>query len=176
MCGIAGFVGVNPGAVPGGLEGVAGAMTRSLQHRGPDDQGLWIDHETGSALVHLRLSIVDLSPAGHQPMTSADGRYVIILNGEVYSFQEIRRDLEAQGVTFRGHSDTEVILESIALFGLDATLKRMIGMFPIALRDKKERTLMLIRDRLGIKPIYWAKFGSLFMFGSELKALRACPG
>jgi asparagine synthase (glutamine-hydrolysing) len=151
-------------------------MTRSLQHRGPDDQGQWIDRDSGAGLVHLRLSIVDLSPAGHQPMTSADGRYVIIFNGEIYSFQEIRKDLEARGVTFRGHSDTEVILESIALFGLDATLKRMIGMFAIALWDKKERALTLIRDRLGIKPIYWAKFGSLFMFGSELKALRATPG
>jgi asparagine synthase (glutamine-hydrolysing) len=177
MCGIAGFIGVQPGAVPGSLEGVAAAMSRSLQHRGPDDQGQWIDHNAGAALVHLRLSIVDLSPAGHQPMTSADGRYVIIFNGEVYSFQEIRKDLEARGVTsFRGHSDTEVILESISLFGLDATLKRMIGMFAIALWDKKDRTLILIRDRLGIKPIYWAKFGSLFIFGSELKALRACPG
>jgi asparagine synthase (glutamine-hydrolysing) len=176
MCGIAGFIGMQPGAAPGGLDGVAAAMTRSLQHRGPDDQGQWIDYDAGAALVHLRLSIVDLSPAGHQPMTSADGRYVIIFNGEVYSFQEIRKDLEAHGVTlFRGHSDTEVILESIALFGLDATLKRMIGMFAIALWDKKERTLTLIRDRLGIKPIYWAKFGSLFIFGSELKALRACP-
>src|SRR4029079_17972588 len=176
MCGIADFIGMQPGAAPGGLDGVAAAMTRSLQHRGPDDQGQWIDYDAGAALVHLRLSIVDLSPAGHQPMTSADGRYVIIFNGEVYSFQEIRKDLEAHGVTlFRGHSDTEVILESIALFGLDATLKRMIGMFAIALWDKKERTLTLIRDRLGIKPIYWAKFGSLFIFGSELKALRACP-
>ncbi|MBV9555513.1 MAG: asparagine synthase (glutamine-hydrolyzing), partial [Pseudolabrys sp.] len=117
-----------------------------------------------------------LSPAGHQPMTSADGRYVIIFNGEIYSFQEIRADLEARGVKFRGHSDTEVILESISLFGLDATLKRMIGMFAIALWDRKDRTLSLIRDRLGIKPIYWAKFGSLFAFGSELKALREVPG
>lgn len=172
MCGIAGFI----GAVPNGLDGVAAAMAQSLQHRGPDDQGKWIDPDCGVALVHLRLSIVDLSPAGHQPMVSANGRYIIIFNGEVYSFQEIRKDLEARNVAFRGHSDTEVILESIALFGLDATLKRMIGMFAIALWDRKERTLTLIRDRLGIKPIYWAKFGSLFMFGSELKALRTCPG
>ena len=142
MCGIAGFIGVKLGAAPGGLDGIAAAMTRSLQHRGPDDQGQWIAPEAGAALVQLRLSIVDLSPAGHQPMTSANGRYVIVFNGEVYSFQEIRKDLETRGVTsFRGHSDTEVILESIALFGLDATLKRMIGMFAIALWDKKERTL-----------------------------------
>jgi asparagine synthase (glutamine-hydrolysing) len=176
MCGIAGFIGALPGTMPEGLDAVANAMSRALQHRGPDDQGTWIDRELGAALVHLRLSIVDLSPAGHQPMASANGRYVIVFNGEVYSFQEIRKDLEARGVTFRGHSDTEVILESIVAFGLDATLKRMIGMFAIALWDRKERTLTLIRDRLGIKPVYWAKFGSLFMFGSELKALRACPG
>src|SRR5258708_17573444 len=154
MCGIAGFIGVQPGAGPCGLDGVAIAMTRSLQHRGPDDQGQWIDRDAGAALVHLRLSIVDLSPAGHQPMTSADGRYVIIFNGEAYSFQEIRKDLEARGVSFRGHSDTEVILESITLFGLGATLKRMIVMFAIALWDKKERTLTLIRARLVIQPIY----------------------
>jgi len=176
MCGIAGFIGAQPGKMPEGLDAVAQAMSRSLQHRGPDDQGTWIDRDLGAALVHLRLSIVDLSPAGHQPMASADGRYIIVFNGEVYSFQEIRKDLEARGVQFRGHSDTEVILESIGVFGLDATLKRMIGMFAIALWDRKERTLTLLRDRLGIKPVYWAKFGSLFMFGSELKALRACPG
>ena len=175
MCGIAGFVGASA-AMPDGLDGTASAMSRSLQHRGPDDHGAWIDAECGAALVHLRLSIVDLSPAGHQPMVSANGRYVMIFNGEIYSFREIRKNLEARNVSFRGHSDTEVILESIALFGLDTTLKRMIGMFAIALWDRKDRTLTLMRDRLGIKPVYWAKFGSLFMFGSELKALRSCPG
>lgn len=176
MCGIAGFVGADPDTMPDGFGGIAAAMTRSLQHRGPDDHGQWIDRDAGIALVHLRLSIVDLSQAGHQPMISADGRYIIIFNGEIYSFQEIRKDLEAHGKSFRGHSDTEVILEAISLFGLDATLKRMIGMFAIALWDRKERALTLIRDRLGIKPIYWARFGTLFMFGSELKALRVCPG
>ena len=126
MCGIAGFVGASA-ATPGGLDGTADAMRRSLQHRGPDDHGVWIDADCGAALVHLRLSIVDLSPAGHQPMVSANGRYIIVFNGEIYSFQEIRKDLEARNIHFRGHSDTEVILESIALFGLDGTLKRMLG-------------------------------------------------
>jgi asparagine synthase (glutamine-hydrolysing) len=151
-------------------------MEHCLAHRGPDDSGIWSEPDGHAVLVHRRLSIVDLSPAGHQPMVSADGRYVIIYNGEVYSFQDIRADLEARGCRLRGHSDTEVILESIAAFGLRATIDRLIGMFAIALWDRKERTLSLFRDRLGIKPIYWAKFGGLFVFGSELKALRAHPG
>ena len=151
-------------------------MAASLPHRGPDDQGIWIDAEAGTALVHRRLSIIDLSPAGHQPMVSADGRFVITYNGEVYSYQPIAAELAARGHKFRGHSDTEVILESFAANGIEPTLKRMIGMFAIALWDRRERTLTLIRDRLGIKPLYWAKFGELFLFGSELKALRAHPG
>ena len=155
---------------------ISAAINRSLQHRGPDDEGVWIDAEAGVSFVHRRLSIVDLSPAGHQPMVSADGRFVITYNGEVYNFPDLRKDLESRGVNFRGGSDTEVMLESIALFGLSATLPRLVGMFAIALWDRRERTLTLIRDRLGIKPLYWAKFGALFLFGSELKALRAHPG
>jgi len=176
MCGIAGFLNTRAAVSLADASEISAAMNRSLQHRGPDDDGVWIDAEVGVSLVHRRLSIVDLSPAGHQPMVSADGRFVITFNGEVYSFPEIRKDLEARGVTFRGQSDTEVILESIGLFGLDATLPRMIGMFAIALWDRRDRTLTLFRDRLGIKPLYWAKFGKLFLFGSELKALRAHPG
>ncbi len=176
MCGIAGFVSRGNGSSALQFDSIAKAMNQSLQHRGPDDNDNWIDPEAGIALVHRRLSIVDLSPAGHQPMTSADGRYVIIYNGEVYSHEEIRPSLLARGVVFRGHSDTEVILESIAAFGLEATLKRLIGMFALAVWDRKERTLTLVRDRLGIKPLYWAQFGGLFLFGSELKALRAHPG
>jgi asparagine synthase (glutamine-hydrolysing) len=128
------------------------------------------------ALVHRRLSILDLSPAGHQPMLSADGRFVIVYNGEVYSHQPIAAELAARGHHFRGHSDTEVIVNSFAENGIEPTLKRMIGMFAIALWDRRERNLILIRDRLGIKPLYWAKFDKLFLFGSELKALRAHPG
>jgi asparagine synthase (glutamine-hydrolysing) len=174
MCGIAGFVGA---ASPGGdSEAIAERMAASLSHRGPDDQGIWHDAEAGTVLVHRRLSIIDLSPAGHQPMLSADGRFVISYNGEVYSYQPIAAELAASGHKFRGHSDTEIMLESFAVNGIEPTLKRMIGMFAIALWDRRERTLTLIRDRLGIKPLYWAKFGNLFLFGSELKALRAHPG
>jgi asparagine synthase (glutamine-hydrolysing) len=176
MCGIAGFVGAASGAAGSNVDGVALSMAASLEHRGPDDQGIWVDPQCGTALVHRRLSIIDLSPAGHQPMVSADERFIISYNGEVYSYQPIAAELAARGHKFRGHSDTEVILESFAANGIEATIRRMIGMFAIALWDRRERTLTLMRDRLGIKPLYWAKFGNLFVFGSELKALRACPG
>lgn len=175
MCGIAGIL--NSATVSRAqLERDAVAMNDSLAHRGPDDHGVWSDSEAGIALAHRRLSIVDLSPAGHQPMISADGRFIIIYNGEVYNHEELRPELSARGINWRGHSDTEVMLEAFAAFGVEATVKRLIGMFTIALWDRRERTLTLVRDRLGIKPLYWAKFGGLFMFGSELKALRACPG
>jgi asparagine synthase (glutamine-hydrolysing) len=176
MCGVAGFLSRASAGSAAQFDNIAGSMNGSLQHRGPDDNGVWIDTEAGIALIHRRLSIIDLSAAGHQPMVSADGRYVITYNGEVYSHEEMRPALVARGITFRGHSDTEVILESIAAFGLEATLPRMIGMFVFALWDRRERTLTLVRDRLGIKPVYWANFGELFVFGSELKALRAHPG
>ena len=151
-------------------------MELSLRHRGPDDCGVWIDADAGVAFVHLRLSVVDLSATGHQPMHSADGRHIIVYNGEIYSHALIRAEIEATGHRFRGHSDTEVILESIARVGIRATVDRLIGMFALAVWDRKTRTLTLVRDRLGIKPIYWAKFAGLFMFGSELKALRQHPG
>jgi asparagine synthase (glutamine-hydrolysing) len=175
MCGIAGFLNGLSNELPRELGEISSAMNSSLQHRGPDDHGVWIDENAGVALIHRMLSILDLSPAGHQPMISADGRFVIIYNGEVYSYQPIAAELAASGLKFRGHSDTEVILNSFAVNGTEATLKRMIGMFAIALWDRRDRTLTLIRDRLGIKPLYWAKFGKLFLFGSELKALRAHP-
>ena len=174
MCGIAGFLTGSNGQ--GSLADIAGAMSGSLNHRGPDDHGMWVDAEAGVALAHRRLSIVELSQAGHQPMVSGDGRYVMSYNGEVYSHEDMRPALIARGVNFRGRSDTEVILESIAAFGLDKTLPQLIGMFAIALWDRHARTLTLVRDRLGIKPLYWAKFGNLFLFGSELKALREHPG
>jgi asparagine synthase (glutamine-hydrolysing) len=175
MCGIAGVL-TSAAIARETLEHDATAMADSLAHRGPDDHGLWSDAEAGIALTHRRLSIVDLSPAGHQPMTSADGRFVVTFNGEVYNFQELRPDLEARGIQFRGHSDTEVMIEAFAAYGIAPTVKRLIGMFAIGIWDRRERTLMLVRDRLGIKPLYWAKFGGLFLFGSELKALRAHPG
>jgi len=177
MCGIAGFVVTQDHpSLSNRLAAIAEAMDHSLAHRGPDGHDFWIDNDAGVALVHRRLAIVDLSPAGHQPMHSADGRFVISYNGEVYSHLEIRSELERSGHSFRGHSDTEVILESIASHGVKATVARLIGMFAIAIWDRKTRTLTLVRDRLGIKPLYWAKLDGLFMFGSELKALRQHPG
>jgi asparagine synthase (glutamine-hydrolysing) len=150
-------------------------MADSIAYRGPDDHGLWSDPEVGIALTHRRLAIVDLSPAGHQPMISADGRFIVIFNGEIYNFMDLRSELEVRGVQFRGHSDTEVMLEAFAIYGIAPTVKRLIGMFTIAVWDRRERALCLVRDRLGIKPLYWMKQGSLFLFGSELKALRAYP-
>ena len=118
MCGIAGFIAGRTRGTSQQLGEIAGAMSGSLQYRGPDDAGVWIDAEAGVAFAHRRLSVIDLSPAGHQPMISADGRYVIIYNGEVYSHEDMRPALSGRGVAFRGYSDTEVILESIAAFGL----------------------------------------------------------
>jgi asparagine synthase (glutamine-hydrolysing) len=175
MCGIAGFVSGSPGSSDH-IQQIACAMEASLAHRGPDGYGIWTDPGAGIAFIHRRLAIIDVSPTGHQPMMSANGRFVITYNGEVYSHVEIRAELEAKGVRFRGHSDTEVILESIARVGVEATVKRLIGMFALAVWDKQERTLTLVRDRIGIKPLYWAKFGDAFVFASELKAIRQYPG
>ena len=151
-------------------------MADQLIHRGPDDSGVWVDAEAGIALGFRRLAIVDLSPTGHQPMTSANGRYVMVFNGEVYNFGELRNDLESRGHSFRGHSDTEVMLEAVSEWGLEAAVKKFVGMFAFALWDRRERLLHLVRDRLGIKPLYWGWQGKTFLFGSELKALRVHPG
>jgi asparagine synthase (glutamine-hydrolysing) len=175
MCGIVGCLSALA-ARHDALAASVGAMNAALAHRGPDDDGLWVDAEAGIALGHRRLSIVDLSRTGHQPMLSADGRFVITYNGEAYNFQELRAELESREVKFRGHSDTEVMLETFSAYGVAAAIKCLIGMFAIGVWDRRERTLTLIRDRLGIKPLYWAKFDNLFLFGSELKALRAHPG
>jgi asparagine synthase (glutamine-hydrolysing) len=177
MCGIAGFI-ADPRhqSSSNALADIAAAMDGSLQHRGPDGHGVWIDNDVGVTLVHTRLAIVDLSIAGHQPMHSSDGRFVISYNGEVYNHTAIREEIAAKGHKFRGSSDTEVILESIARYGVAATVKRLIGMFAFAVWDKRDRVLTLVRDRLGIKPLYWGKFDGLFIFGSELKALHKHPG
>jgi len=152
-------------------------MTGALAHRGPDDRGYWYQGDVGLALGHRRLSIVDLSPAGHQPMGSASGRYWITLNGEIYNYASLRAELESQGAApaWRGHSDTEVLLAAIEAWGLRQTLERSVGMFALALWDRAQRRLSLARDRAGEKPLYYGRVGPAFLFGSELKALQAYP-
>jgi len=173
MCGICGYLALNP--TSGEAYAVLGRMNRTLTHRGPDDEGYWAEEEAGIGLGHRRLSIVDLSPEGHQPMRSADGRYVLTFNGEVYNFQALRRELEHLGHGFRGHSDTEVMLAAITQWGVTAAIKRFVGMFAFALWDRQERELHLVRDRLGEKPLYYGWMGEVFLFGSTLKALQAHP-
>ena len=178
MCGIAGFWLRTP-TRPDDAQRQLEAMSDALRHRGPDDSGSWYQAETGLGLGHRRLSIVDLSAQGHQPMVSASSRYVICFNGEIYNFREIRRDLEEKGrliAPLRGHSDTEVMLAAIEAFGLESAVQRFVGMFAFALWDTKERVLHLVRDRLGIKPLYFAVLPSGVFFGSELKALTAVQG
>jgi asparagine synthase (glutamine-hydrolysing) len=153
------------------------AMTGTIRHRGPDDEGIWADAEAGIAFGHRRLSIVDLSPMGHQPMASSDGRFVIAYNGEIYNHAVMRAEIEQVGpVAWRGHSDTETLVEGIALWGLRETLARSVGMFALALWDRKTRTLALARDRFGEKPLYYGWTGGDFVFASELKAIRKHPG
>ena len=175
MCGIAGFWRLSADKSEEWLNETASTMHRTLVHRGPDDKGIWSDPEIGVALGHRRLSIIDTSHAGHQPMVSSDGRFVITYNGEIYNFLELRLELEKMGHGFRGHSDTEVMLVSFQEWGVEGSLKRFNGMFAIALWDRRDRLLTLARDRLGEKPLYYGvKKGTLF-FGSELKAIRAHP-
>jgi len=175
MCGIAGFLELERRSGTQALEAVAQAMAAKLAHRGPDARGVFVDADAGVALSHTRLSIIDLSPAGAQPMVSACGRYVLTYNGEIYSAPELRPELEALGRRFRGHSDTEIIVEGIAAWGVRATVKRLIGMFAFAVFDRKERRLSLVRDRLGIKPLYWGWQNGRVVFASELKAFEALP-
>jgi asparagine synthase (glutamine-hydrolysing) len=175
MCGIAGLLN-NNGWTRDATEEVIRAMTAPLAHRGPDDTGVWVRHEAGVALGHRRLSIIDLSREGHQPMSSSDGRYVIVYNGEVYNFPAISKELAELGHVFRGHSDTEVILATILEFGLEQAVTRFIGMFALALWDSSAEELFLVRDRLGIKPLYWGHSQGWFLFASELKSFRQIPG
>ena len=180
MCGLTGFFQLRS---PGSETQVAivQRMADTLVHRGPDDEGVWVDKETGIALAHRRLSILDLSPAGHQPMVSASGRYVIAFNGEIYNHLDLRAALEkvGAGVTalcpWRGHSDTETLLAGFDAWGIRGTIERCVGMFAFAVWDRKERVLTLGRDRLGEKPLYYGWQGASFIFGSELKALKAHP-
>jgi len=151
-------------------------MASSIVHRGPDGTNLWCDRDAGVGLGHTRLAVVDLSAAASQPMISADGRYVITYNGELYNTDDLREELGPARVNWRSHSDTEVLLEACAAWGIECALRRANGMFALALWDRQTRTLCLARDRLGIKPLYWGFFGGLLLFGSELKSLRAHDG
>lgn len=174
MCGIAGLIEFDSREQ---LEARARAMADTLVHRGPDDAGVWEDPDAGVALAHRRLSILDLTPAGHQPMVSACGRYVIAFNGEIYNHLDLRRMLDdsGRGPAWRGHSDTETLLATFAAWGVEGTLKKCVGMFAIALWDRRDHKLTLARDRLGEKPLYYGRHNGVFLFGSELKALRAHP-
>lgn len=168
MCGIAGVVG---GRDPREAE----AMAATLHHRGPDGAGLWVDAEAGVGLAFRRLAIIDLTPTGDQPMVSVDGRFVLVFNGELYNFRELRSELSGRDIPFRGSSDTEVLLEAIAAWGISETLERANGMFALAAWDRRERVLHLARDRFGEKPLYYGRSGDAFVFASELKAIRVSP-
>jgi asparagine synthase (glutamine-hydrolysing) len=175
MCGICGFFDISQSISGEKMGIIVDKMSHSLYHRGPDDGGIWIDGENGIALGHRRLAIIDISPEGHQPMRSADGRYVIVFNGEIYNFLGLRRELEKLGHKFRGHSDTEIMLASFSEWGFERSIQRFNGMFALALWDRQERVLHLGRDRLGEKPLYYGWFGQTLLFSSELKALKVHP-
>lgn len=176
MCGIAGFksIGRTQTEKP---ENIINRMIHALAHRGPDASGVWVDREIDFAIGHCRLSVIDLSEAGSQPMQSASERYVIVYNGEIYNYLEIRKELEIgdNSEGWRGHSDTEVMLAAIERWGVNTAVKKFVGMFAFALWDRKCRILYLCRDRIGEKPLYYGWINNTFVFGSELKALRAHP-
>ncbi|HXC24641.1 MAG TPA: asparagine synthase (glutamine-hydrolyzing) [Gemmatimonadaceae bacterium] len=173
MCGFAGYwTSSSAGVTPAG---VLAAMTQCIVHRGPDDAGEWYEQAAEVGLGFRRLAILDLTPAGHQPMTSASGRYVVIFNGEIYNFAALREELSAVGCVFRGHSDTEILLAAVERWGVVEAIRRCVGMFAIALWDREQRTLHLVRDRFGEKPLYYGVMRGALLFGSELKALQAHP-
>ncbi|HEV2122774.1 MAG TPA: asparagine synthase (glutamine-hydrolyzing), partial [Chloroflexota bacterium] len=176
MCGIAGAWDLEARVTAERLRNTAHQMTATLRHRGPDDEGVWVDPEVGLALGHRRLSIIDLSPEGHQPMASPTSRYVVTYNGELYNFRELRNELARHHhVRFRGGSDTEVLLAACDAWGLRGALDRMNGMFAFGLWDMQDRVLHLVRDRMGEKPLYYGWVSGVLVFGSELRALVAHP-
>lgn len=174
MCGLTGVFSCNRKHE---LQSIITSMNNALIHRGPDDSGSWVDEGIGLALGHRRLSILDLTPAGHQPMHSASGRYTIVFNGEIYNHLKLREMLEADGKApaWRGHADTEILLACFAAWGIEKTLEATVGMFAIALWDCEEQRLTLARDRMGEKPLYYGWHGETLLFGSELKALKRDP-
>ena len=175
MCGITGFLSRHSDDLALSLR----QMTDTLQHRGPDNSGSWLDQHSGVGLGHRRLAILDLSPTGHQPMLSYSGRYVIVFNGEVYNHLALRNQLEVsedQQRAWQGHSDTETLLACFEAWGIQKSLQNFVGMFAFAVWDRQERQLTLARDRMGEKPLYYGWCNGSFLFGSELKALRQYPG
>lgn len=176
MCGIVGVLDTHGNATTDDLHATVKRMTDRLYHRGPDGDGVWADGEAGLAFGHRRLAIIDLSERGRQPMVSADGRYVITYNGEVYNFPELRAELTDRGHRFNGGSDTEVMLAAFLEWGIEGALARFVGMFAFGLWDRRQRRLTLARDRLGVKPLYWSWQRGLLLFGSELTALETHPG
>jgi asparagine synthase (glutamine-hydrolysing) len=175
MCGIAGVLDARAGTSAERLAGLASEMTGTLVHRGPDDDGMWVDAEGGVALGHRRLAVIDPGPGGAQPMSSIDGRWVITYNGEIYNHRSLRRRLQQHRIELRSDSDTEVLLEAVALWGIERALDACEGMFAVALWDRRSRALHLVRDRFGEKPLYFARASGFFVFASELKAFRALP-
>ena len=175
MCGIAGMIDWRAATPADTLRTTCEAMIETVRHRGPDAGEVWVEAAGGVALGQRRLAIIDLSPGGAQPMHSADRRYVITFNGEIYNYRDIRRELLAAGRPMRSESDTEVLLEACALWGVEAAIERAVGMFAFALWDRKTRSLILARDRLGIKPLYYAATPERVIFASQLKAFRATP-
>lgn len=173
MCGLVGFLDNSHSVAAAEWPALLDRMGARLKHRGPDDHGHWLDVEAGAGLSHRRLAVLDLSPAGHQPMLSASGRYVIAFNGEIYNHMALRDAVDP--VPWRGHSDTETLLAALEAWGIEKTLQATVGMFALALWDRAERTLTLARDRMGEKPLYYGWQGSVLLFGSELKALRPHP-
>ena len=177
MCGLTGFLDSQLSS-PDEIERIVSSMASTLVHRGPDDVGTWIDAQSGIALGHRRLSVIDLSKAGHQPMESKGERYILAFNGEIYNHLELRKKLEEFGrdnCIWKGTSDTETLLTAIETWGIETTLKLLVGMFAIAIWDKKEKTITLARDRFGEKPIYYGWVNNSFVFGSELKAIKNFP-
>ena len=172
MCGIVGFWNFANTDNKLVLENLALKMAEQIAYRGPDSTGAWADEEHGIAFGHRRLAIVDLSPDGHQPMISASGRYIISYNGEVYNFKELRKELEAKGIKFKSNCDTEVIIEAIEEWGIKQACQKFIGMFAFSVWDNKEKCLYLVRDRMGIKPLYYGTINDMLFFGSELKPFR----
>lgn len=175
MCEIAGFIDHN---INYDSKDVASLMGAAIYQRGPDSEGIWQDSNYGVNLIHRRLAILDLTSAGHQPMVSHCKRYVMIFNGEIYNFTQLKKELDfacQSSISWRGHSDSEIILQWFAHWGVEQTLQKCKGMFAIVLWDREKQDLYLIRDRIGEKPLYYGYFNGAFGFASELKALKVYP-